>query len=307
MTMMLITLLLLILMEISLSFDNAVLNAKVLQTMPPVWQRRFLTWGILVAVFGMRLVFPILIVAVAADLSFSAVLDTALYQPEEYARNLTNAHVTIAAFGGFFLLMVFLKFMLDTAKEVHWFEFIEKHTSLAGKVEALEISIVLALMLGMQYFVDPTHRVEFVMAAISGVLIFVLVDGLMGVFSEETATATAATNGLMGFIYLEILDASCSLDGVIGAFVLTNNIVIIMIGLGVGAFAIRGLTVYLVRGGKLQEYVYLEHGAHYGIGALAIIMLTNIFYHVPEVITGLIGIGFIGLSIFSSIKVKAIA
>ena len=53
-------------LEISLSFDNAVVNATVLQDMDKVWQRRFLTWGMLIAVFGMRIVFPLAIVAIAA-------------------------------------------------------------------------------------------------------------------------------------------------------------------------------------------------------------------------------------------------
>uniref|UniRef100_UPI0035C95A02 DUF475 domain-containing protein n=1 Tax=uncultured Sphingomonas sp. TaxID=158754 RepID=UPI0035C95A02 len=56
-------------MEASLSLDNAVVNASILKDMAPVWQRRFLTWGMLIAVFGMRIVFPILIVAVSAMIS----------------------------------------------------------------------------------------------------------------------------------------------------------------------------------------------------------------------------------------------
>ena len=55
-------------LEISLSFDNAVVNATVLEDMDKVWQRRFLTWGMLIAVFGMRFVFPLAIVAIAAGL-----------------------------------------------------------------------------------------------------------------------------------------------------------------------------------------------------------------------------------------------
>jgi len=41
-------------------------NANKLREMQPLWQRRFLTWGILIAVFGMRIVFPLLIVVIAA-------------------------------------------------------------------------------------------------------------------------------------------------------------------------------------------------------------------------------------------------
>ena len=42
-------------LEIALSFDNAIVNANKLEDMTPVWQRRFLTWGILIAVFGFNL------------------------------------------------------------------------------------------------------------------------------------------------------------------------------------------------------------------------------------------------------------
>ena len=55
-------------LEISLSFDNAVVNATILERMSPKWQKLFLTVGILIAVFGMRLLFPLVIVAVTAHL-----------------------------------------------------------------------------------------------------------------------------------------------------------------------------------------------------------------------------------------------
>ena len=103
------------------------------------------------------------------------------------------------------------------------------------------------------------------------------------------------------FLYLEVLDASFSFDGVIGAFAITQDIFIIAVGLGVGAMYIRSLTVYLVRKGTLSEYVYLEHGAHWAIGALAAILLVSIKYEVPEVVTGLIGVGFIGAAFCSSL------
>ena len=103
------------------------------------------------------------------------------------------------------------------------------------------------------------------------------------------------------FLYLEVLDATFSFDGVIGAFAITSDPVIIAIGLGIGAMYIRSLTVFLVRKGTLGEYVYLEHGAQWAIGALAVVLLVTIKYEVPEVVTGLIGVGFIGAALVSSI------
>lgn len=91
-----------------------------------------------------------------------------------------------------------------------------------------------------------------------------------------------------------MLDASFSFDGVIGAFAITADPIIIALGLGlIGAMFVRSLTVYLVRKGTLSEYVYLEHGAHWAIGALAFILLYSIGTHVPEIITGLIGVALI--------------
>ena len=55
-------------LEISLSFDNAVVNAGILKKMNAFWQKIFLTIGILIAVFGMRLVFPVVIVAISAKI-----------------------------------------------------------------------------------------------------------------------------------------------------------------------------------------------------------------------------------------------
>jgi hypothetical protein len=90
----------LIVLEVSLSFDNAVVNAVILKKMTPLWQHRFLTWGILIAVFGMRLVFPLLLVGVMAEVNPIEALVLAATRPEEYARIMISAHVSIAAYGG---------------------------------------------------------------------------------------------------------------------------------------------------------------------------------------------------------------
>ena len=115
-----------------------------------------------------------------------------------------------------------------------------------------------------------------------------------GVTKLARATGKA---GFFLFLYLEVLDASFSFDGVIGAFAITSDPIIIALGLGlIGAMFVRSLTVYLVRQGTLSEYVYLEHGAHWAIGALAFILMISIGVHISEFITGLIGVAFIGAS-----------
>jgi len=65
---------------------------------------------------------------------------------------------------------------------------------------------------------------------------------------------------------------------------------------------VRSLTVFLVNRGTLDNYVYLEHGAHWAIGALAVILVFTMRFHIPEVVTGLIGVGFIAASLWSSVR-----
>ncbi|MGZ8163343.1 MAG: DUF475 domain-containing protein [Methylobacter sp.] len=295
-------------LEVSLSFDNAVVNASVLKRMDERWQFYFLTWGILIAVFGMRLLFPILIVAAATGIGFFGVTDMALNDTATYARHLTESHVQIAAFGGMFLLMVFFSFIFDEGKELHWLGQIEEKIASFGKLEAIEIILALGLLLIAQKWLPEEMRLKALFAGVAGVILFVIVDSLAVLFESEEEgadlSAVLKKGSIMSFLYLEVLDASFSFDGVIGAFAITKDVVIIMLGLAIGAMFVRSLTVYLVRQGTLDEYVFLEHGAHYAIGVLAGIMLISMRYHIPEVITGLVGAVLIGLSVFSSIRYK---
>lgn len=307
-------------MEVSLSFDNAVVNAKVLQTMDAVWRRRFLTWGIAIAVVGMRFVFPILIVMITAGLGFGQVVALAFTDARAYSAYLHDAHVMISAFGGTFLLLVFLHYFLDRGKDLHWIGPIERRLARAGHLDKIEVSITFAALLGLVvFFVAPVEKYEALLSGGLGILTYLLIKSLAGLFepsgddADEAAqqratgrviTQTATRAGAMSFLYLEVLDASFSLDGVIGAFAISKEIVIIAAGLAIGAVFVRSMTVWLVEAGTLARYKYLEHGAHYGIGALAVIMLVhmNRAVHIPELITGLIGLGFILLSVWASVK-----
>lgn len=303
-------------MEVSLSFDNAVVNASVLKEMDEKWQQIFLTVGILIAVFGMRLVFPIVIVAVATGLGVIEVISMALNNPQEYSRHLMESHAGIAAFGGMFLLLVFLSFMFDKDKDVHWLGVFEEKMSALGKLDVISILIALVTLFLLQEFlpIDNATRLTVLVAGLGGVVLYIAVSSLDIFFESEeskdseeqnpSVAKTVTRNGLAGFLYLEVLDASFSFDGVIGAFAITNDVVIIMLGLAIGAMFVRSMTIHLVHKGTLDEYIYLEHGAHYGIGALAIIMLFSIHFHIPEIITGLIGVSFIVASVIASMKYK---
>ena len=294
-------------MEVSLSFDNAVVNASVLKEMDAKWRQIFLTVGILIAVFGMRLLFPLAIVAVATGQGVGKVANMALQSPDQYAAHLAAAHVGIAAFGGMFLLLVFLNFLFDDEKELHWLGYIEQKLAELGRLDTIAVLIALAVLLVAQAFLPAAERLSAMVAGAGGILLYVAVDCLGRFFDTEgqeeahAVTQTVKRAGLMSFIYLEILDASFSFDGVIGAFAITRDVIIIMLGLAIGAMFVRSLTIYLVNKGTLDEYVFLEHGAHYAIGVLAFIMLISMVYHVSEVFTGLVGVAFIVLAVISSI------
>ena len=290
-------------LEISLSFDNAIVNANKLEAMQPLWQHRFLTWGIVIAVFGMRIVFPLLIVVVAAGVGPVEAMVMAASQPEAYAAIMHDAHLPIAAFGGTFLMMVGLGYFFDHEKEVHWVHWLEARMARFATIKGFEIALVLAVMMGFSRLLPAADAVTFVFAGVYGLLTFLVVEVIGGLLdASQAATTGAARGGLGAFLYLEVLDASFSFDGVIGAFALTQNLFVIAIGLGIGAMYVRSMTIMLVEKGTLSEYRYLEHGAFYAILILSVIMYVQTLVHIPEVVTGLGGASLIGLSLWSSIR-----
>ncbi|MFE9438094.1 DUF475 domain-containing protein [Streptomyces sp. NPDC006602] len=320
-------------LEISLSFDNAVVNAGILKKMSAFWQKIFLTVGVLIAVFGMRLVFPVVIVAVSASMGPIEAVDLALTDKDRYQQLVTDAHPSIAAFGGMFLLMIFLDFIFED-RDIKWLGWLERPLAKLGKVDMLSVCIALiVLLISAMTFATHAHQhggahadkgETVLLAGIAGLITYMIVGGLSGYFEDRleeeeereheqeeaaerqgkprSAVVLAGKAAFFMFLYLEVLDASFSFDGVIGAFAITNDIVLMALGLGIGAMYVRSLTVYLVRQGTLDDYVYLEHGAHYAIGALAVILLVTIQYQISELITGFIGVFLIGWSFWSSVR-----
>lgn len=344
----LVVALILTILEVSLSFDNAVVNATVLVRMNAFWQRMFLTVGILIAVFGMRLLFPFVVVGLTAHLSPSEALRLALEKgdpevPGTYGYLLNEAHPSIAAFGGMFLLMLFLNFVFEE-REFTWLSWIERPLARIGTLGHLPTVISLASLTLAATVLAGEASATVMVAGSVGIMTYLVITSLGELFEEsaeiavevEAADAPRPTvssgvvhgGGLVHpggivdpgtvvkrgsvvnvagkaafflFLYLEVLDASFSFDGVIGAFAITSDPIIIALGLGIGAMYIRSLTVFFVHNGTLGEYVYLEHGAHWAIGALAAILLLTIKFEVHEVITGFVGVAFILAGFLSSL------
>lgn len=302
--------LVLAIIEITFSFDNAIINAKVLAKLPRFWQTMFLTLGIVVAIFGMRVLFPIMLVVLTAHLGWQDVVNLALHHPQEYAHHLEEAHPTIAAFGGSFLLLLGLSFFMDSNKTVHWLKperaFRRLWYWVTGPLIALALLIVLAL--------GPAHdhAAQIIRPGLLGAATYMAIQLLDMLFeklherSEQQHKGSKSTTlaALSSLLYLEVLDASFSFDGVIGAFAITSDIILIAAGLGIGALWVRSLTVYMVRHEFLGRYRYIEHGAHYTVLVLALVLLLSLGWQISDFIPGIIGLAIIGSSIYASLRVQ---
>lgn len=292
-------------LEVSLSIDNAIVNAKILEKMDEIWQKRFLTWGLLIAVFGMRLVFPILIVAMAGNIGILEALQLAINDQEKYSAVLTSSHILIAGFGGAFLFLVALDYFFDVEKDVHWIAVIEKQLSKLGERKSISIVVTLLVMYYFYTILPEADAMKFFISGIFGIITHEIVK-LIGDLMEarRELTSSVAKTGLASFMYLEVLDASFSFDGVLGALVISKDIFIIMGGLAVGAMFVRSITIQLVKSGTLGEYKYLEHSAFWAILTLATIMFTSTLMHIPEIITGLLSISFIAAGYWHSVIIN---
>jgi hypothetical protein len=294
----------------------------VLERMSEKWQQIFLTVGIVIAVFGMRLVFPLLVVGITANLNPAEAVRLAfekgpLSDPNSYGSLLQAAHPQIAAFGSMFLLLLFLDWLFENRK-ITWLTGLERPLAKIGKLDQVSV-IIAGISLYLVAELAAKEPGTVLAAGVLGIVSYLAVNGLGALFEtfeegQEEAFARRPKSGpthlvhavgkagFFLFLYLEVLDASFSFDGVIGAFAITPDPILIALGLGlIGALFVRSLTVLLVRKGTLNDFVYLEHGAHWAIGALAVILLVSIGIEVNEVVTGLVGLVLIGAAFISSV------
>ncbi len=295
----------LVILEVTFSFDNAVINSRVLVRMSPFWQKLFLTVGIFIAVFVVRFLLPIFIVMITSGHNFMDVVHLALNEPKEYGETLHAAAPTIDAFGGTFLVMIGISYFMNRQKDIHWLGRIEKHLAKAGNYENFKVFVMLSVAMLLYFTVDDIHKTTVLVASIIGTLLHMGLETFGAFFEKrqkDSATKLVGLAAFGSFMYLEVLDASFSLDGVIGAFAITNDIMLIIAGLGAGAIWVRSLTVYLMKSGTLGKYRYLEHGAHWAILALGLVMLIKL-YHIspPEWFTGSLGLIVISIAVISSI------
>ena len=299
-----LTVALLSVLEISLSFDNAIVNARILQRMDAVWRRRFMTWGIAIAVFGMRVVFPLALVGVAARLWPWQALMLAINEPARYADAILAAHEEVSVFGGAFLIAVALRFFIDDEKDRHWIGLPER---LLVRVPGGSIAPMAIGALGVAAAaaaLPPAERASSAVAGACGLAAWLAVEALSRRLEAQEKAAAAVGSGAALFVYLEVLDASFSFDGSVSAFAITHDLFVIAAGLGIGAMFVRSLTELLVEKRAIGRFVYLEHGAYYAIGALAISMFVQSVHPLPEWFVGGSSAAILGLSFWSSTRLN---
>ncbi len=293
------------LVEISVSFDNAAVNAKIIHNMSPFWKKMFLTVGILIAVVGMRFYLPIQIVSLLAGIGLGESFQLATRAPSEFAKVLFDSKAMVAGAGGSFLMLVALDYFMDIEKDNHWFDALEDLFAKMGGLDKIQILIV-----GLGAYIFSTYLgdkgPQFFTASLIGIAVYIaigVVKSIMEKIDEHMAAkaGVVAKAGFGSFLYLEVLDASFSFDGVIAAFAITDHIFVIAAGLGIGAYFVRSITIYLDEKGALQEYKYLEPGAFYAIIGLSLFMWFGTIYEIHEWIIAVYSVAVLGAAFAHSL------
>jgi uncharacterized protein len=298
-------------LEIAVSFDNAIVNATVLARMNRYWQRLFMTVGVAIAAIGMRLLLPLAIVAIGAHLTPWRAVDLAYADPNRYHLLLETAQPGIAAFGGLFLLMIAIAFFGEE-REVHWVPAVERRLpALLGR-RGVPILVALLFTVIAGLTVPAQDHTRVIVGCLLGLVCYLAIHTLSGQVADRAdadgASRPRATvqgrSAFLLFVYLELLDATFSMDSVMGGFSVTVDIALITLGLAIGAGYIRALTVYVVRKGTLDEYRYLEHGAYYSIAMLSVLLLWEVWRDVPDWITACTGALVIMAAFLTSVWAK---
>lgn len=296
----------LILLETTFSVDNAIVNSRVLAKLPPQWQRMFMTLGILIAVFLVRFLLPNIIVVLSTGLGFTQVFNLALHQPTIYQSHLIHAEPAINTFGGIFLLSIALNYFIDYEKNIHWISSLERRLSHFARHTGIQILIILITSIIISLTTNSAYRITVGITSGAAILTYSLLEYFNSRLNARTTISGQKLNNkhaLLLFIYLEVLDASFSLDSVFGGFAITNSIIILMAGLGIGALWVRSITLHLVHSRTLVKYQFLEHGAHWAIAFLGVVMILKVYQiTLPEWLIGSLGLVFIGLALIGSIN-----
>ncbi|MCE5265016.1 MAG: DUF475 domain-containing protein [Deltaproteobacteria bacterium] len=269
----------LVLFEAVTSIDNAIINAEVLANMQPMSRRWFLTWGVLIAVFGVRGLLPWLIVWVMTPGLGPVQAMTASLTGDPVALNaIRDSSPTLLIGGGVFFIFLFFHWIFLEPKTFGLI--IERGFARQGVWFYAVISLLLTAVVWFAIQTSPILA----FGAVVGSTAFFITHGVKEYAGREQSRLLAGKGNLSDIakiVYLEVIDLTFSIDGIVGAFAFTLSVPLILIGNGIGAVVVRQLTVYGVE--RIRKYVYLKNGAMYSVLVLGGVMLSHgMGAHPPE-------------------------
>jgi hypothetical protein len=261
------------------SIDNAIINAEVLATMQARARRWFLTWGILIAVFGVRGLMPWLIVWVMAPgLDPWQALTATLTDDPAAQKAIQESAPVLLIGGGVFFIFLFCNWLFQEPKKfgLPGEDFFARQGAWFYAVVSVSLTAIVWFALKR----DPMLA----FGAVVGSTAFFITHGFKR-FAESQEERLlhdeTSMSDIAKIVYLEVIDSTFSVDGVVGAFAFTLSVPLILLGNGIGAIVVRQLTIYNLE--KIKRYVYLKNGAMYSVLVLGFVMLAHGFaIHVPE-------------------------
>jgi hypothetical protein len=261
------------------SIDNAIINAQVLSTMGHRARRWFLSWGLIIAVFGVRGLLPWLIVwAALPGLGPLGALTATFSSDPEVQQAVEAAAPVLLSGGGTFLIFLFLS----------WLFLEQKHYALVGERFIYEQGVwfyaVVSLVLSALVWISLQQNALLAFGAVLGSTAYFITHGFRENAEKREHELVGENVGISDtskVFYLVVIDATFSIDGVLGAFAFTLSVPLILIGNGLGAIVVRQVTVGNID--RIKRYIYLKNGAMYSILFLGTIMVLESFgVHVPS-------------------------
>jgi hypothetical protein len=287
----------LVLFESITSIDNAIINAEVLTTMGQRARRWFLTWGIGIAVVGVRGVLPWLIVWIMTPgLGPWQAFTATIVNDPAVLKAIESSSPVLLMGGGVFFIFLFC----------HWLFLEPKKFGLPGESLFLRQGawfyaiVSVAFMMIVWFALKKDSMLAF--GAVVGSTAFFITHGFKRhaeAEEERLLKGESHLSDLAKIVYLEVIDSTFSIDGVVGAFAFTLSVPLILLGNGIGAIVVRQLTVYNME--KIKKYVYLKNGAMYSVLVLGFVMLAHGYgHHVPDWVSPMATFFIVGYFLFLS-------
>ena len=262
-------------LEIILSFDNAVLNTRILQKMSVFWRKAFLFIGIFISVFLVRLFLPIFLVSASGSLTILDSISLIVNNTNEFQSIINNNYYLMSSFGGSFLIIVSLNFIFTCM----WPNFFQRYCRVT--IFSFVIASFLSLVFIVFYCTVFSYKTYLVHSLFWGLTSSTILSEL----NEKLERASINVLGFTAFLYLELLDASFSIDGLLVSFAITQDVLVALVGISIGALYVRSLTIFMLEKDMTYRSSLIEKSVYLSVGFLGLSMWVKNFIDLPDFIT----------------------